>query len=323
MRARVGVSLVIPVRDEAEGIAALLRSVEQQVRHPDEVLIVDGGSSDGTASTVRRLIEGDARYRLIEAGPATPGRGRNVGIEAASHEWIALTDAGIELDPHWLDRLVRFVEHDDGVDVVYGMYGAAQGSFFERCADLAYVSPLSHSPLGPVRDRSVASTLLRKDKWRAAGGFPDLRAAEDRLFMDKLDAIGCRVVTSPEARVTWQLQPTMFLTYRRFRLYALHGAIAEEQDDWHHGVARLYLAALGIVAVARASRRSPVPVLTAAAALRVGRTIWRRREGRGLTWVLRPQQFITVAAILAVVDASLFLGWLDDKLLRLRGARVA
>lgn len=313
MPARINISLVVPVKDEAGSIEALLHSIDRQVRPPDEVVLVDGGSTDGTAATIRRLTEGDHRYRLIEGEASTPGRGRNVGIEAASSAWVALTDAGIELDPHWLDRLARFVEHDESIDVVYGAFSAARGSWLERCADLAYVSPLSASPVGPVRTRSVASCLLRREAWRRAGGFPDLRAAEDLLFMRRLDELGCRVAIAPEARVTWQLQPSLAATFGRFRSYSMHNVLAGQQRYWHHGLARQYLAGLAVVVVARRLRRSPVPVLVVGGSARVARTVWRRREGRGVAWALRPDRLAGVAAVMAVVDAATFAGWIDAR----------
>lgn len=317
------VSLVVPVKDEAASVEALIGSIQAQVRQPDEVILVDGGSSDGTVSILLRLIDGDGRYCVLEAGLASPGRGRNVGIEAATHEWLALTDAGIQLDPHWLDRLCRLVEHDPTLDVVYGSYAPAQETFFERCADLAYVSPPTPSPVGPVRSFSVASCLVRKEAWRRAGGFPDLRAAEDRIFMRELDALGCRVATAPEAHITWQLQPTVRRMFQRFRSHSMHGALADEEGDWHHGVARLYLAVLAGVTLAKTAGRSPLPIVVVAAGLRVVRTVWRRREGRGILWALRPDRLAAVAAILAVVDAGLFVGWLDAFLLRRRPDRAS
>ncbi|MEO5679861.1 MAG: glycosyltransferase [Acidimicrobiales bacterium] len=311
MASDLAVSIVIPVRDEAGSIGSLIHSIGRQVRQPDEIVMVDGGSTDGTVALVRRLTAGDERYRIIEAGVSTPGRGRNVGIEAAAHPWVALTDAGIELDAGWLDRLARVAEHDGRLDVVYGSFRPGRGSFFERCADLAYVAPLAPTPVGPVRSRSIASCLLRKDAWRRAGGFPDMRAAEDLVFMRALEAAGARAGTAPEAWVTWQLEPTFAGTFTRFRRYSKHNVRAGLQKDWHHGVARQYLAAAALVAGARRIDRSPRPLLLAAAGLRVGRTIWRRREGRGVAWALRPDRFVTVAAILAVIDAATFLGWLD------------
>jgi len=318
MPATTSVSLVVPVKDEAASIEALVRSIQCQVHPPEEVIIVDGGSSDGTAGVIRRLVGDDVRYRLVEAGPATPGRGRNVGIEAATRPWVALTDAGITLDPHWLDRLIRLVETDGRVDVVYGTFGPARGSFFERCADLAYVAPMTPSAAGPVRTRFIASCLLRKDVWRRVGGFPDLRAAEDRIFMRRLDALGCRVAIAPEARVTWQLAPTPGQTFQRFRRYSTHNVLGGEQKNWHHGVFRLYLAGLGLGLLARARGRSAFPLVAAAGSLRVARTIWRRREGRGTAWVLRPDRFVTVGAILAILDAATFIGWIEAYLPRQR-----
>ena len=306
-----GVSLVVPVLDEAGSVGSLLRSIDEQVRPPDEIVIVDGGSTDGTVATIRRLTRGDARYRLLEGGASTPGRGRNLGIEAASHPWVALTDAGIELDAHWLERLARVVDHDDAVDVVYGSFAPAHGSWFERCADLAYVAPLAPSPLGPVRTRSVASCLLRREAWRRAGGFPDLRAAEDLLFMRRLDELGCRVAVAPEARVTWHLQPTAARTFQRFRRYSMHNVLAGQQRHWHHGLARQYAAGVALLVAARLARRPPLALLAAAGSARVARTLWRRREGRGVLWVLRPDRFVTVALIMALVDAATFAGWID------------
>lgn len=305
------VSLVVPVRDAVTEIEALVRSIRRLTRQPDDVVVVDGGSTDGTADSVRHLTAGDPRFRLIEAGPATPGRGRNVGIDAARHPWVALTDAGVELDPFWLERLVRLVEHDPALDVVYGSFAPARASRFERWADLAYVTPAAPSPVGPVRSRSVASCLLRKDAWRRAGGFPDLRAAEDLLFMGALDALGCRTATAPEARVTWQLQPSALGTFQRFRRYSMHNVLAGQQRHWHHGLARQYVAGLAVVVAARAARRSPLPVLVGAGSLRVGRTVWRRREGRGVLWALRPDRLLGVAAVMAIVDTATFVGWAE------------
>src|SRR4051795_10341592 len=88
------VSLVVPVRNEEGSLAALVESICRQTRAPDEVVLVDGDSTDRTVALARALTAGDPRFRVIEAGPATPGRGRNLGIAAAHHEWIALTDAG-------------------------------------------------------------------------------------------------------------------------------------------------------------------------------------------------------------------------------------
>src|SRR5262249_33728159 len=99
------ITLVVPVKNEEASIGELIGSIARQTRRPDEVLLVDGGSTDGTVALAESLTEHDPRYRVVRAGEATPGRGRNVGFEEATHDWVALTDAGIRLDPAWLERV--------------------------------------------------------------------------------------------------------------------------------------------------------------------------------------------------------------------------
>ena len=297
------------MRNEAGSLRALIDSIRQQTFPPAEVILVDGGSADGSAALARSLAGGDTRFRIIEAGAATPGRGRNVGIAAARHEWVALTDAGIRLEPIWLERLVQTVESDPALDVVYGNYEPVAGSLFERCAALASPAPKQERPGGRMRGPSIASTLLRRSVWQAVGEFPDLRAAEDLIFMERIEKRGYKVGWAPTATVWWQLQPSLRRTFRKFALYSYHNALIGRQRDWHHGIARQYV--IGLICAIPAIAHSPwwllVPALGATA--RVARSIWRRREGRGLLWALNPAQFLGVGAILLAIDLATFTGW--------------
>src|SRR5215218_6435697 len=116
----LSISLVVPVRDEEGSLARLVSSIRAQTRQPDEVLLVDGGSTDRTVELARELAAGDGRFRVVEAGEASPGRGRNVGAAEARHPWVAFTDAGIGLDPDWLERLVEKVLEEPETEVVSG-----------------------------------------------------------------------------------------------------------------------------------------------------------------------------------------------------------
>src|SRR5262249_9072731 len=139
----VKVSLVIPVKNEADSIERLISSAAAQTRRPDEVLIVDGGSSDGTTEIVDRWAQRHSLsdwIRVVRVDEATPGKGRNVGVSQAKHDWIAFTDAGIRIEHFWLDRMVDVVQREEDVDVVYGGYEPIVETFFDRCAALAYVT---------------------------------------------------------------------------------------------------------------------------------------------------------------------------------------
>lgn len=299
--------MIVPVRNEEQSLRLLIEALLCQTLAPSEVVIVDGGSTDETVSVARRLTAGDKRFRVLEAGDATPGRGRNIGIAAARYDWVALTDAGIRLEATWLERLAQVITDDSSIEVVYGNYEPVTDTWFERCAALAYPPPKQKRPGGWMRGPSVASTLMRRQVWQRVGGFPDLRAAEDLIFMERIERKGIKVGWSPTATVWWQLQPSLGRTFRKFMLYSRHNVWAGRQYDWHHGIARQYALWLVFVGLALA-HHSPWwlagPALGFAA--RTARSVWRRREGRGLLWALNPIQLIGVGAVLLVIDAATF-----------------
>jgi teichuronic acid biosynthesis glycosyltransferase TuaG len=89
------ISVVLPVYNSEKYILETLRSVVNQTLTPDEVIVVDDKSTDGTESVVRALMENHDNIRLISlrensGGPATP---RNLGVGAAKGDFIAFLDA--------------------------------------------------------------------------------------------------------------------------------------------------------------------------------------------------------------------------------------
>jgi hypothetical protein len=151
--------------------------------------------------------------------------------------------------------------------------------------------------------------LLRRGVWQAVGGFPDLRAAEDLIFIDRIQEHGFKIGWAPAATVWWQLQPTLGSTYRKFVLYSKHNVWAHRQRDWHYGVARQYLLALPFVGLGLFHHAVWLGVPLLGATARVAKSIWRRREGRGICWLLNPFQFTGVAVILTAIDLATFIGW--------------
>ena len=307
----VEVSVVVPVRNEESALPALVSSLQAQTFPPTEVIIVDGGSTDDTVAVAHHLIRDDPRFRVVEAGSATPGRGRNIGIDAARHDWIALTDAGNQLDPHWLERLLEVVRRDPEVAFVYGNFEPVIDSFFTRCASLAYVQPKRTLSAGVIRYPFIASSLLRREVWRHVGGFPDLRAAEDLMFMEAVDREGFKIGYAPDATVHWQLQPTLTRTFRRFALYSRHNVWARRQRYWHYGIARHYAIGLAFVILAVLHSRWWLCVPALGLMARVAKRIWMNREGRGLIWALNPIQFLLVMTIILAIDLATFTGWVQ------------
>jgi dolichol-phosphate mannosyltransferase len=100
------VSIILPALNESQRIAACLDSLIAQPREAAEILVVDGGSSDGTQEIVKRYRARDERVRLIDASPVDPswtGKawGLRVGLQASSKDsqWILCVDADVRASP--------------------------------------------------------------------------------------------------------------------------------------------------------------------------------------------------------------------------------
>jgi len=174
------VSLIVTVKNEAANMGALLDSIAAQTRLPDEVIVCDGGSTDGTLEVLR----GETRFllRVVERPGANISQGRNAAIEAASGEIIASTDAGVRLDPDWLRYLVAPFERDPQTHVVSGFFVPAPQTLFETAMG-ATVLPERRDIRPETFLPSSRSIAFKKEAWQAVGGYPEwLDYCEDLIF---------------------------------------------------------------------------------------------------------------------------------------------
>jgi glycosyltransferase involved in cell wall biosynthesis len=244
------ISVAVPVRNEANNIAELLRRLLTQSRPPDEIVVADGGSTDSTAEIIEDFINNGAPLKLIRAGEALPGRGRNLAAAAANSEWLAFIDGGIEPAPDWLEILVSKANEDAAIDVVYGGWEPVTNSFFEECAAITYVPPPSLRETVMTRPRFIASSLMKHQVWRTVGGFPEeLRSAEDLLFMDRIEFAGFKSVFEPRAIVRWHIRPTFVSTFKRFVVYARNNIRAGLWRQWQAAILSRYLVLIAFALV--------------------------------------------------------------------------
>ena len=214
------VSVVLTVLNDRPGCAAVLGAFAGQTRAPDEIVVVDGGSTDGTRELIERHAAADGRLRCVVAADSNIAQGRNAGIEQARGTVIVTTDAGCRAEPQWLERLVRPLEEDPGVDVVAGFYRMDPHSILETAVGLATMRG-QLEPVDPDRfNPSARSMAFRKAVWRRAGGFPDwLYTSEDTLFDIKLRKMGVRWAFAGDAVVRWRPRSTMRSIGKQFYLY--------------------------------------------------------------------------------------------------------
>lgn len=187
------VSVVIPCFNYGAYVDQALQSVLQQTFHNFEVILVEGGSTDGvTPGMVARIEARDhPKVRVVyRSEPHLVGDNRNYGISHARGRYICCLDADDLLKPIYLETAVFFAE-GYGYDIVY----ASVRSFGN--SDLVWALTDASFP-GILEGNQVATTaLFRKEAWSTAGGYRDWglkheHIPEDWDFWVRLLAHGCR-----------------------------------------------------------------------------------------------------------------------------------
>jgi GT2 family glycosyltransferase len=107
--AKPDVSVVIPTRDRAARLAAALAALRAQTLEPDrfEIVVVDDGSTDGTAQVLGGQPDGAPRVASVRLEGRGPAAARNAGWRAARAPLVAFTDDDCEADAGWLEELLE------------------------------------------------------------------------------------------------------------------------------------------------------------------------------------------------------------------------
>ena len=119
------VSVVIPTYNSGKFIADALDSVFAQTYRPIEIILVDDGSTDKTAETIKEYQTSKANrtnrtnLTYIHQQNAGPSRARNIGIRAAKGEYIAFLDADDLWTKDKLEKQIRLFKKDPGIDVIF------------------------------------------------------------------------------------------------------------------------------------------------------------------------------------------------------------
>jgi glycosyltransferase involved in cell wall biosynthesis len=257
------ITLISTLLNEASHLEESLNTIDAQTRPPDEVVIVDGGSTDGSLEILRRWAAGRARTRIESRPGANISAGRNAAIRLATGDVIAVTDFGCTLDPGWLAALEAGFE--GGVDVVMGFYAPDPRTRFERI--MACLNLPDASEVDPVRFMpSSRSVAFARTVWEKAGRYPEwLAIGEDMYFNFRVLDTGATRRFAPDAIVRWRLRPDLRSTLRQYFRYGQGDGRAGMYPKRHALRFATYAGALAFTAAA--ARR---PVLFAAAPVAVG-----------------------------------------------------
>lgn len=243
------ISLIATVRNEADNIAALLDSILEQTIAPDEIIINDNGSTDGTVQIIEQYIHAGHPIKLVH-GRGNISSGRNRSIQHATKEIIACCDAGIILPSSWIATITAPII-DNQTDVV--------GGFTEPVANSLWELALGATTYPEVRDIDAESYLpgarslaFRRAAWAHVGGFPEwVDTGEDLIFDKQLKACGYRFQFVPAAVVYFRPRATALDYFHQYYGYARGDGVGNLWPGRHLIRYSAYLSALSTLIFAQ------------------------------------------------------------------------
>lgn len=190
------VSVVVPTYQEAAGIEAFLRQFERQTlpRSEFELIVVDGGSRDGTAELAAKTAD----RVILQTSPGIGGA-RNDGVRIARADLVATTDADCRLPPDWLERIARDFE-DPEVVAVCGPDGPFDGGLKARFVYFFVRGIIRIAALAGIYGTGGTNSAFRKEAFLAVGGFRSLPHSDDIDVGVRIRARG-RIRFDPELYV--------------------------------------------------------------------------------------------------------------------------
>ena len=217
------VSVVIPVRDEADTVMAAIDSArEQRYDGPLEVVVAIAPSRDGTRGVVAAIASEDPRVRLVDNPTGTASAGLNVAINASSGNVIVRCDAHSTLPPGYVATAVDLLAAT-GADVVGGIMDAVGHSATGRAVAAAMSNPLgvgdarfhTGGPAGEVD--TVYLGVFRRRALEEAGLFDEtLDRNQDYELNYRIRSLGGSVYFDPRLAVEYRPRSTLSGLWRQY-----------------------------------------------------------------------------------------------------------
>lgn len=218
----------MPVRNEGAFLAVSLDALDAQTLPDDafEILIVDGGSTDDTLDIARARAATDPRIRILGGPGVNTPAAMNVGLDAASGEYIAKVDGHGRVNGIFLETALRILDGNPGVGCVGGRIEPVATTTTQRAIEIARFSKLGvgsgiyTAPQVVHEIDTVQCGVYRKTVLEAIGGFDTSMAyGEDEEVNHRVRASGSRIVFDPAMRFNYHVRPTLRALLRQYWNY--------------------------------------------------------------------------------------------------------
>lgn len=210
------ISVVVPLYNKRSTVVRALNSIIRQNIDELEIIVVDDGSTDGSADLVRSIR--DPRINLVRQKNAGPGRARNVGARMARSGLIAFLDADDEWLPGYLEAGVGALNQFPNALAYVAGYDAGRHSDYAANRVALITTHPETLPAPTTLDKAAllsridalhsSSTIVRKDVFERLGGFYDAERClwgEDSFFWAQVLFSG-DIFWDPVARIKFHVE---------------------------------------------------------------------------------------------------------------------
>ena len=260
--ARRTVSLIIPVRNEAEHIERCLESVRSQTYPAEliEVIVVDGDSTDETRAIVRRVADHDPRIRLLDNPKRSGPHGLNIGLAAATGRYIGYIVGHSRIPPDYVLRVTETLEQTGawcvGVRIVRIASTPMQRAIAVATASRIGVGDSRHNYSGHAgwAETAFPGFWPREVFDRVGPIDPAMVANEDNELSHRIRRAGGGVWYEPSIGVVYVPRASLGALFDQYRRYALGKVLVMRKHRgglrWRHLIPPAWVAFLsGGVAV--------------------------------------------------------------------------
>lgn len=268
------VSVVIPTKNSAKYLEKCLRSISELdfPKEELEVIIVDGGSTDGTIEIAKKY-----GCKVIIENGGTIGYARDLGMRAASGEFVAYTDADCVVDRNWLKELLsRFMDESiaavGGPNVTPGDdsdFGKAVGDVLELLSRAGARYMFNADRVIEVYHNPTCNSIYRKKALEEAGGFNyKLITVDDEELDYRIRKRGYRILFNPRAVVyhyrkgSWRSFAKMAYSYGIGRMQAVK--LHRDMGKWFHYAAMGFIALIPLLPISPLISRAFFMLVSAA-----------------------------------------------------------
>jgi len=181
------VSVIIPVFNGERFLREAVQSVLDQKYSPVEIIVIDDGSTDGTAAVAKSLSESVKYLHQTNQGPAAA---RNRGIEAAQGSLLAFADADDLWPAGKLALQLPYLIRDPKIDIVLGRIQQV------RLSETLHHQNLAEEFADPAFSVNLGSAVIRKSVFKRIGLFDEtMRYSEDVDWFMRAREAGAAIVT--------------------------------------------------------------------------------------------------------------------------------